>query len=273
MSNKINIPGDAECSMIANVHINVVNKKTNSIIKTIEGHNRATKLALMGLIRFTNGEFNPSSPDYLEFVRKYIPRYLALGTNIPTEINQGVSSMVDVNDSKLLAEIVDPINGESQRIKLTQRNQISNRYVDPYIRLIIRCYIPETMFNDNVIKEAGLFTQETGNNCWARIVLPEGINKTKDIVLDVMWELTFVSMESTNQPYEESKGLKSTLYTLIVEGLSKIKSQYTEESWNIFYKELNLSSAVYYYNSALDEVIQERITALTAAIEQLTKRI
>ena len=272
MSDKIRIPQSSELNGAINVTINVVNKKTNSIIKTVRGHNRVTKLALMGLIRFTNGEFNPSSPDYLEFTRKYIPRYLALGTNLATEINQGVSSMVDVNDSKLLSEIVDKTDGSSLRILLTQRNQISNRYVDPYIRLIIRCYIPETMFNGETIREAGLFTDQTGDNCWARIVLPNEIQKTADIVLDVMWELTFISLESTNQPYEESQGLKGQLYALIVEGLSRIESQYTPESWEIFYKELNLSSAVYYYNSALDSVVKDRIDALTDAIEQLQRR-
>lgn len=272
MNSKLIYENSNQFSNKVNVTINVVNKKTNSIIKTVRGSNRVTKLALMGLIRFTNGEFNPSSPDYLTFVKKYIPRYLALGTNTATEINQGVSTMVDVNDSKLLSEIVDKVTGDSLRIKLTQRNQISNRYTDPFMKLIIKCYIPETMFNGDTIREAGLFTDETGNNCWARIVLPEPIPKKEDIVLDIMWELTFVSLESTNQPYEESKGLKSQLYNLIAEGSTKIESQYTPESWHIFFKEYNLSNAVYYYNSAIDEVIQDRIDALTEAIEQLTER-
>lgn len=255
-----------------NVTIRVVNKKNNTVIDTIRKSNRVTKLALMGLIKFTNGEFNPSSPDFMYLTQKYIPRYLALGTNVATEINEGVSSMVDVNDAKLLSEIVDKVTGDNLRIKLTQRNQIINRYTDPYMKLVIRCYIPETMFNGEIIREAGLFTDSTGNNCWARIVLPKPVSKTEDIVLDVVWELTFISLESTNLPYEESGGLKSQLYNLIAEGLEKVQSQYTPESWHIFYKELNLSSAVYYYNSAVDEVIQDRIDALTKAIEQLQKK-
>ena len=255
-----------------NVTIRVVNKKTNTIIDTIRKSNRVTKLAIMGLIKFTNGEFNPSSPEYLYFTQKYIPRYLALGTNVATEINQGVSSMVDVNDSKLLAEIVDKTTGDNLRIKLPQRNQIINRYTDPYMKLVIRCYVPEEMFNGEIIREAGLFTDSTGNNCWARIVLPRQISKTEDIVLDVVWELTFISLESTSLPYEESGGSKSQLYNIISEGLSKVESQYTPDSWHTFYKELNLSNAVYYYNSAIEEVIQDRITALSKAIEQLKKK-
>lgn len=255
-----------------NVTIRVINKKTNSVIDTIRKSNRVTKLALMGLIKFTNGEFNPSSPDYMYFMQKYIPRYLALGTNISTEINEGVSSMVDVNDSKLLSEITDRVTGDNLRIKLSQRNQIINRYTDPYIKLVIKCYIPENMFNGEIIREAGLFTDSTGNNCWARIVLPKQISKTEDIVLDIVWELTFISLESTNLPYEESGGLKSQLYNIIAEGLEKIESQYTSDSWHVFFKELNLSNAVYYYNSAIDEIIQDRIDALTKAIEQLEKK-
>lgn len=256
----------------ANVYITQRNKRTGRVIKEVIGSNRVTKLALMGLIKFTNGEFNPSSPEYMEFHKKYIPSYLALGTNITTEINEGVSSIVEVNDAKLLSEIVDKSNGSSLRIKLPQRNIINNRYTDPYIKLTIKCYIPETQFNGEVIREAGLFTDSTGNNCWARIALPDPITKTDDSVLDIVWELTFVSMESTSQPYEDSNGLKGQLFKLITDNLGKIENQYTAESWKVFSYELNLSNAVYYYNSAIDEVIQDRITDLTKAIEGLVKK-
>lgn len=268
---KNNLVNSVQGYFKTNVHIRVINSKTNKLIDQIDGSNRVTKLALMGLVKFTNGEFNSSSPDYNEFYTKYIPRYLALGTNIASTNIGNVTSTVTVNDAKLLSEIRDT-DGSSLRQLLPQRNVINNRETDPYIKLIIKAYIPEEMFNNEVIREAGLFTDKDGNNCWARIALPTPIYKTEDIVLDVIWEITFVSMESTNQPYEEAGGLKATLFKLITDNIGRIENQYTPETWKKFSYELNLAQAVYYYYSATTEVIQVRIDEFERAIEQLQRK-
>lgn len=271
MMEKNNVVNSVQQYSKTNVHIKVMNAKTKKVLYQIDGSNRVTKLALMGLVKFTNGEFNSTSPEYNEFYRKYIPRYLAFGTNVSSSNLGSVTSTVTVNDARLLSEIRET-DGSSIRQLLPQRNIISNRETDPYIKLIIRAYVPEQMYNNEVIREAGLFTDKDGNNCWARIALPVPIHKTEDIVLDVIWELTFVSMESTNQPYEETGGLKATLFKLITDNIGRIEGQYTPETWKIFSYQLNLAQAVYYYYSATQEVTQDRIDELSKAIEQLQRR-
>lgn len=154
-----------------------------------EGKNRVTKLALMGIIRMINGEFTNKTPEDID---NYVPHYLALGSNSGDNINPGVTSAVTVNDSKLLHEI-------SPRIKLTQRNIIENRETNPFIKLTIRVFIPVDQYVGETIGEAGLFTKESGNNCWARIAF-EPIQKQANEVLDVTWEITVMSVGNTVYP-------------------------------------------------------------------------
>lgn len=154
-----------------------------------EGKNRVTKLALMGIIRMINGEFTNKTPEDID---NYVPHYLALGSNAGDNINPGVTSAVTVNDSRLLHEI-------SPRIKLTQRNIIENRETNPFIKLTIRVFIPVDQFVGETIGEAGLFTKESGNNCWARIAF-DPIQKQANEVLDVTWEITVMSVGNTVYP-------------------------------------------------------------------------
>lgn len=160
-------------------------------IERREGKNRVTKLALMGIIRMINGEFTNKTPEDID---NYVPHYLALGSNLGGIINPGVSSSVTVNDSKLLYEI-------PPRIKLTQRNIIENRETNPFIKLTIRVFVGVDDYVNQTIGEAGLFTKDSGNNCWARIAF-DPIQKMSNEVLDVTWEITVMSVGNTIYPTE-----------------------------------------------------------------------
>ena len=54
--------------------------KTGKILEQRTAKNRVTRLMLYGIGKFLLGQFNNSSPDK---IYEYIPRYLALGTNVP----------------------------------------------------------------------------------------------------------------------------------------------------------------------------------------------
>lgn len=185
---------DAVFNIGVNVDIKGIDKKTGEIKIHRRGHNRCLKLQLMGLAKFLNGEFNKSNPQATYY--DWIPRYLALGTNLAEyDSGTGVTSIVDINDAKLLNEI-------SPRLALPERNIIINKSTQSYVQLVINTYVPEEMFNGQTIREAGLFSKSTGNNCLFRITFDD-ITKTEDIVLEVNWTITIISIDSQNQPYEE----------------------------------------------------------------------
>ena len=185
---------DAVFNIGVNVDIKGIDKKTGEIKIHRRGHNRCLKLQLMGIAKFLNGEYNKSNPQATYY--DWIPRYLALGTNIAAyDSGTGVTSVVDINDVKLLNEI-------SPRLALPERNIIINKSTQAYVQLVINTYIPEELYNGQTIREAGLFSKATGNNCLFRITFDD-ITKTEDIVLEVNWTITIISIDSQNQPYEE----------------------------------------------------------------------
>lgn len=185
---------DAVFNIGVNVDIKGINKKTGEIVVHRRGHNRCLKLQLMGLAKFLNGEYNKSNPQATYY--DWIPRYLALGTNLAAyDSGTGVTTIVDINDTKLLNEI-------SPRLALPERNIIINKSTQAYVQLVINTYVPEELYNGQTIREAGLFSKATGNNCLFRITFDD-ITKTEDIVLEVNWTITIISIDSQNQPYEE----------------------------------------------------------------------
>ena len=185
---------DAVFNIGVNVDIKGIDEKTGEVKIHRRGHNRCLKLQLMGIAKFLNGEYNKTNPQATYY--DWIPRYLALGTNLAAyDSGTSVTSVVDINDTRLLNEI-------SPRIALTERNQIINRSTQAYTQLIINTFIPKDMYNGRTIREAGLFSKATGNNCLFRITFDD-ITKTEDIVLEVNWTITIISIDSQNQPYEE----------------------------------------------------------------------
>ena len=185
---------DAVFNVGVNVDIKGIDKNTGEIKIHRRGHNRCLKLQLMGIAKFLDGQFNKSNPEKTYY--DWIPRYLAFGTNMAAyDSETGVTSVVDINDTKLLNEI-------SPRIALPERNVIINRSTQSYVQLVINTYVPETMYNGITIREAGLFSRLTGNNCLFRITFDD-ITKTEDIVLEVNWIISIISIDSENQPYED----------------------------------------------------------------------
>ena len=186
---------DAGFTVGINVKLTKRNKNTGRVLETRQGHNTCLKTQLMGIVKWMNGEFNESAPFLLG--ADWIPRYLGVGTNIATYENvegNSIGTEVNVNDTRLLSEI-------SPRMKLPERNTIVNRSTQRYVQLVISSYLPSEYYNGETIAEAGLFSKESGNNCLFRIVF-DGINKTKDSVIEVDWTISVISIESNNEPYE-----------------------------------------------------------------------
>ena len=190
--NNLNIK-DTAFDVGVNVKITKRNKYTGRVIETRQGHNRCLRMQLMGLIKFLNGEFIEDNP-WVSY--QWIPRYLGLGTNVASgSVPVGVSTEVSISDTRLLHEL-------SPRIKLPERNKIINRSTQDYIQLVIVTYLPEDQFVKESIGEAGLFSEESGNNCLFRITF-DPIIKDIDTVVEVNWTISIISVDSQNQPYED----------------------------------------------------------------------
>ena len=191
--NNFNI-NDTAFDVGVNVRITKRDKHTGKILEKREGHNRCLRMQLMGIVKWLNGEFNDTQPYLLHY--QWIPRYLGLGTNIASgAVPPGISTEVSISDTRLLHEI-------SPRIKLPERNKIINRSTQNFIQLVIVTYLPEDQFVGESLGEAGLFSQESGNNCLFRITF-DPIVKDTDSVVEINWTISVISVESTGQPYED----------------------------------------------------------------------
>ena len=192
MSNGTLDISDAGYTIGVNVRIIQRNAKTGRILAQREGHNRCLKMQLLGITKWLNGEFNDTQDYLLHY--DWIPRYLAVGTNQATmDSSPGITSEVNVNDTRLLSEL-------QPRMKLPERNKIINRSTQAYTQLVITSYLPQEYYNGQTIREAGLFSKESGNNCLFRIVF-DGIPKTEDSVIEINWIISVISVDSQNQPY------------------------------------------------------------------------
>ena len=164
---------DAGYTVGVNVRLTKRDKHTGRVLQQVEGHNRCLRMELMGITKFLNGEFNDTS--YTQ-AQDWIPRYLGLGTNMASvDSDSHIKQEVQINDTRLLDEI-------SPRLKLPDRNTVVNRTAQSYVQLVITTYLPEELYNGQTIREAGLFSKATGNNCLFRIVFDE-ISKERDSVV------------------------------------------------------------------------------------------
>lgn len=256
---------DAAFNMGVNVCVTKRDKKTGRILQQEKGHNRCLKQTLLGIAKYLNGEFNPTQPLANEENPSYrleddwIPSWLGVGTNIGGyDSGAGVTSEVNINDTKLLSEI-------SPRMRLPERNKLIARNEQSFVQLVINTYLPDELYVGERIAECGLFAQETGNNCLFRIALSEPIVKEVDTVVEVMWTISIVSIDSQNSPYVEVD--KSDL-KLIMEHLLDRYAQYTDKG-----KKVDIKGSVadfkegmydYYRNDITQEGVDERVAKLTA---------
>ena len=171
----------SQVSYTVNVCVKEIDKITHKVYNEIKGSNRATRNALYGIIKFINGEFNPSISDYINSVNKFIPRYVALGKG---------SSAVTVNDSSLGNEYL--VNSQPYRIRINDSEVVNNRN-NPYMKLITKTYISDDYFDNNEFTELGLFSTEKSQSCWARVVMDRPFKKLDTTVLEITWEITIIS--------------------------------------------------------------------------------
>jgi hypothetical protein len=240
----------------ANVRIRKFNK-SGKLLQEFIGNNRITKLGLVGLIKFVNGEFNDSN---YQLISGYIPTYLGVGTNRPDISVTGITTEVTVNDSRLLSEI-------SPRVKITRRNSVENNHNDEYIKLIIRCYIPTDYYQGETIREAGLFCSDSGNNCWARIIVPD-MYKDEDSVIDVTWEITVISMKSESQPYSQNQ---TSDKSVLGNRLNQYGNPdlYSDSSYEAFAPVYSISQAVFAYENATQASVNLQVSNIESASQSL----
>lgn len=191
--------------------------KTGKILEERYAKNRVTRLMLYGIGKFLLGHFNDSST---EKIYEFIPRYLALGTNIPgADANSAeVTTISTVNDARLLNEITQSsTTGASESVKriwIAERNmcKLNTKFSDPFIKISIKTYVSSKQYDGMSIGEAGLFSKERDNNCLARVCFSP-IVKNPEEVLDIQWDITLLSYGETKYPekLEISNGSKISL--------------------------------------------------------------
>lgn len=177
---------DAKLNIKMNVRIGIRNRKTNIITTEIFASNRVTNFMLAGMSNLLYGD--------TDILSKYVPAYVAVGDNLLAD-TQGTNVSrynVEVSDSKLFGEI--PLNetGHNERIGISSKT-INNNNSD-YISVSMQSYIQSGTFTDKTIREIGLFTKQSGNNCLARVILDEGIVKGADDIVDILWVITITSV-------------------------------------------------------------------------------
>lgn len=171
----------SQVSYTVNVSVKEIDKITHKVYKEVKGSNRATRNALYGIVKFLNGEFNPSINDYINSVNKFIPRFIALGKG---------TRNVSVNDSDLSNEFL--VNNSPYRVKINDSEVVNNRN-NPYMKLITKTYISDDYFDNNEFTELGLFSTEKTSSCWARVVMNQPFRKSDTTVLEVTWEISVIS--------------------------------------------------------------------------------
>ena len=185
---------DAGFTIGVNFVITKRDKKTGRILQQEKSHNRCLMNQLTGIAKFLNGEFNNTADTFNRDYFNWIPRYLGLGTNIPAG-ETSVGTTVKMTDTRLLNEVMPP-NG---RLKLPETNKIITRAGQAYIQIVIEAYLPNELFNGSTLREAGLFSKPTGNNCLFRIIFPD-IEKEENTVVMVSWTITIISIDSQGDP-------------------------------------------------------------------------
>lgn len=175
----------------SNVHLKLYNKKNKRLIKEIHKKNTITKYTLNGIASMLKGEFNDTN--YIQ-INRYVPKYLALGTNMPTD-NTGITTknIVTVNDDSLYGEILK--NGKPNRIRLEQARRVDNVTTNEFVKIRFRTMVMAGVVSYNtVIQELGLFVDNTDikGGLFARIAT-EPITIPENSVLDVQWDIVLTS--------------------------------------------------------------------------------
>ena len=168
-----------------NVRIRVYDGTTKTLKQEVNQHNITTSLALMSVAKLIYGIFDNYTPDR---VSSSVPHYVAVGSG---------DSVPAVSNNALDAEVV-PTDYAYNRVAITSRD-ISPDLGNSTVSVVFTTYIPtsvsyQTSGVDVEIKEVGLFTQLTGDNCWARAKLTTAVTKNPGDVLDITWTINIKSI-------------------------------------------------------------------------------
>lgn len=193
----------ARAGLIFPSNVRIIQTSTDgTLIRDTAVKNRVLKeYGLYSYCRFILGSFNNGS---LWDWKQYVPKYLAVGTNkAPLTGAPGTDTAVQITDISLFHEIDDcAVTGEpieNNRIKLNRANYIEDNEDDPYIKIQFEAYIPEDRFVNCEIGEMALMTMPTGWNAYARITGFPEIKKIPNTVIQVIWEITIISIESSDR--------------------------------------------------------------------------
>lgn len=190
------------------VNVSILHKSslTGQILHSYTIKNRVTKpIALYGVVRFFLGDFTENRRSLLNIdAGDYIPKYLALGSNAPeTNGMPGTSTAVKVTDQSLYHELDDSsVTGEPterHRIKLNRANYVEDVEEEPYLKIQYEAYVPEDRYVNETIGEMALMTKPTGWNAFARVTGFEPFVKVPHSVINVIWEISVISVESSER--------------------------------------------------------------------------
>lgn len=186
------------------VNVSILYKSTDGkIIKQTGVKNRVLReLGVYSYVRWITGAFNNDASLWDQ--KQYVPKYLAIGSNqAPLTGAPGTSTAVQFSDISLFHEINDVeatgIPLERNRIKLNRASYISDSDEDDYIKIQYEAYVPEDRFVGETIGEMALMTMPTGWNAFARITGFTPFVKEPNTVIQVIWEISIISIESSSR--------------------------------------------------------------------------
>lgn len=183
------------------VNVRIMHKKTDGqLLHEYEVKNRVTKpIALYSVARFWLGDFANNLLSAQQ--GDYLPKYLAIGSNEGEMTGaQGTTTSVLVTDRSLYHELDDtPRLGETPRIRVSRANYIEDDGDNDWLKIQYEAYVPEDRYENMKIGELGLMTRQTGWNAFARVTGFEPFIKVPHSVLYVTWEITIVSVESSER--------------------------------------------------------------------------
>lgn len=210
------------------VNVRILQKDSNNnLVRSYVTKNMVLKeYGLYGYIRFLLGSFQNNS---LLDQSLFVPKYLAVGTNDGEATGApGVDTVVKVSDTSLYHEIIESGSGiKTNRIPLNRNNYIEDTENQNYLKIQYEAYIPENRFVNSSIGELALMTEKTGNNAFARVAIYPPIQKEVNQVIQVIWEISVVSVESSSKL---SPPIKTYLREAVEKGIDVLCNNLTVDS-------------------------------------------
>ena len=185
------------------VNVNIIHKSTDGKLLNMSSvKNMVLKeWGLYSYVRWIIGSFHNGT---LEDNGQFVPKYLAVGSNTaPLNGAPNTDTAVKITDISLFHELDDSsITGEpsdKHRIPLNRGNYIEDVEDQNWLKVQYEAYIPEDRYVNETIGELALMTQPTGWNAYARVTGFEPFVKVPNSVVQIIWEITIISVESSER--------------------------------------------------------------------------